>query len=102
MQQNAEIFSQMRATVDGFRSHSVSLSDVVERLPDLLGRAEGLDEEWREAYISCWWTLEQVHGEAIDLGESRRMPAGSRDTVDDAIDGLSRLLDEATRKPEPA
>lgn len=95
MSANTELFEQMKQTVDGFRAHTLPLSDVIERLPQLLSRAEGIDEEWREEYISCWWTLEQVHGEAIDLGEATRMPRGSRDTVDDAIDGLRKLIDSA-------
>lgn len=85
----------MKEVLIGFRSGTMPLSDLIDRLPSLLKEAGDVDPAWREEFVGCWWTLEQIHGEAIDIGESRSMPKGSRDTVDDAIEGLNRLVDRA-------
>lgn len=90
-----EIYLDMRECLTGFSDGSVRLSDVIDRLPELLKRLDGADEEWREQYVEYWWTLENIHGEAIELGESRRMPPDTRKTVDDAVIGLNHLVDSA-------
>jgi hypothetical protein len=52
------------------------------------------DENWRAEFVGYWWTLEQVHEEAIELGESRRLPTDRRDAVDTAVNGMLRLVDQ--------
>jgi hypothetical protein len=88
-------YEQMQEALLGFRSGTMLLSDLIDRLPTLLRGIENPPQAWRDEYVSYWWTLEQIHGQAIDLGESRRMPAESRQTVDDAIAGLERLVQGA-------
>lgn len=92
---STETYQAMQEALLGFRSGTLALPDLVDKLPQLLKDLGDVDPVWREEFVSCWWTLEQIHGEAIDLGESRRMPTGSRDTVDDAIEGLERLVNNA-------
>ncbi len=88
-------YESMKEALVGFRSGTMPLSDLIDRLPALLKENTDVDPEWREEFVGCWWTLEQIHGEAIDLGESRRLPTGARETVDDAIQGLERLVNRA-------
>lgn len=77
-----------------FRSHTIRLADLVERVPTLVKSLEDADEAWRAEFVGYWWTLEQVHEEAIEAGESRRLPSERRDAVDTAINGMIRLVDE--------
>ena len=88
-------YEEMAECLLGFRSGAMRLGDLVERLPELLKGLEDPDPAWRETYVGYWWTLEQVHGQAIDLGESSRMPSDSRRTVDDAVAGLQQLVSQA-------
>ncbi len=88
-------YEQLQECVDGFRSHTVTLSDLIERIPELLKDLDDIDPSWKAECVSYWWTLEQVHGAAIDLGESGRLPKNTRQTVDDAVDGIDRLVQGA-------
>lgn len=88
-------YEKMAECLVGFKAGTMRLGDLVEQLPELLKELEQPDPEWREACVGYWWTLEQVHGQAIELGESSRMPPDSRATVDDAVAGLDRLVQEA-------
>ena len=91
-------YEEMRTCIAGFKGHTVKLGDLVERLPELLKQIENVDEVWKAEYVSCWWTLEQVHGDAIEVGESGRLPGGTRETVDDAIQSLERLVNGVLAK----
>lgn len=88
-------YEQMKQRLVGFRAGTVRLGDLVEDLPALVKEVPDIDPTWRDRYVSYWWTLEQVHGDAIDLGEAQRMPSDTRSTVDDALDGLESLVDQA-------
>lgn len=92
-------YEEMAECLVGFRAGTMRLGDLVERLPELLKTLGDIDPVWRETYVGYWWTLEQVHGEAIELGESSRMPPDARRTVDEAIAGLDRLVQEALTNP---
>ena len=88
-------YEQLQQCLTNFRARSISLSDLIERLPTLIKNIDDPDPIWKEECIGCWWTLEQIHEDAIELGESRRMPPESRKQVDDAIDRLGRLVNGA-------
>ena len=84
----------IQETLEGFQAHSVSLADVIERVPTLV-KDINLDAPWRDEFVGYWWTLEQVHEEAIEAGEGVRLPAERREAVDEAINRMQGLLDTA-------
>lgn len=86
---------QIQQYLEDFHAGKKRLGDLVDDLPDLLKAVPDPDPMWREEFVGYWWTLEQIHSEAIDLGESRRMPTDTRRTVDEAIGALGRLTNEA-------
>jgi hypothetical protein len=89
-------YEQMSECLLGFRAGTMKLGDLVERLPELVKElGDDVDPGWKANFVSQWWTLEQVHGQAIDLGESTRMPPDTRRTVDDAVSSLDQLVREA-------
>ncbi len=95
MSDQRQVYAQMQEALLGFRAHTMRLGDLLERLPELMKQLPEADPTWKAEWVSYWWTLEQVHESAIELGESGRMPGGTRQTVDDAIDGLERLVQGA-------
>ncbi len=95
MANDREQYERIQHALLGFRSGAMNLNDLLEAVPSILKDVESPDPAWKDEFVSYWWTLEQVHEDAIELGESRRMPAGSRVTVDAALEGLDRLVREA-------
>jgi hypothetical protein len=89
---NRELFEQIQETLEGFQAHSVTLSDVIERVPSLV-KEINVDAPWRDEFVGYWWTLEQVHEEAIEIGESRRLPVERRQAVDEAIIRMQTMID---------
>lgn len=94
MNQTSQAYADIKDNLLMFRSHTIRLADLVERVPTLVKSLEDADEAWRAEFVGYWWTLEQVHEEAIEAGESRRLPSERRDAVDTAINGMIRLVDE--------
>jgi hypothetical protein len=89
-------YEEMSECLLGFRAGTMRLGDLVERLPELVKElGDDIDPTWKAAFVSQWWTLEQIHGQAIDLGESTRMPTDTRRTVDDAVASLDELVRQA-------
>ena len=88
------IFEQIHEALEAFQSHSLSLNDLIDRVPALV-KSVGDDAPWKDEFVGYWWTLEQVHEEAIEIGESRRLPVERRHAVDDAVLGMQRLIDGA-------
>lgn len=88
-------YQEIQETLDGFRTHSLKLGDLVDQLPQIIKDLDHPDPEWREEFVSYWWTLEQVHTTAINIGESGRMPADTRRTVDDALEKMEKLIKSA-------
>ena len=89
------LYGQMRECLVGFRAHTMKLGDLLDTIPSLLKQVPATDQGWKDEFVGYWWTLEQVHEAAIELGESGRMPESTRETVDEAVDGLTRLVDGA-------
>lgn len=87
-----ETIDQIDTMLKGFRSGTVRLGDLIDEVPVLVKELDASDAPWKDRFIGYWWTLEQVHSEAIDLGESRRLPPERRDAVDQAIDGMINLV----------
>jgi len=100
MPNEQQVYGLMRECLVGFRAHTMKLGDLLERMPELLKEVDRPDPAWKAEFIGYWWTLEQVHEEAIELGESGRMPSSTRDTVDEAIDGLDRVVERALSSAE--
>lgn len=84
--------AQLDSMLTGFRSGEVKLGDLIDNVPHLVKKLDVTDAPWKDRFIGYWWTLEQVHSEAIDLGESRRLPPERREAVDEAIDGMIDLV----------
>lgn len=78
--------------LSAFRSGSVKLGDLVEQIPEILKQIDDPDPAWKDEFVSYWWTLEQIHETAIEIGESRRMPPQSRQTVDDAVNSMKKMV----------
>lgn len=95
MSEARQQYEAMQECIQGFKAHTMKLGDLVEILPEQMKAVDHPDEAWKAEWMGYWWTLEQVHGDAIDLGESGRLPEGTRETVDDAIEGLERLVNSA-------
>ena len=90
-----QIYKRMQECLLGFRAHTMNLGALVDELPQLVKELREPNAVWKSEFVSYWWTLEQIHGEAIEMGESGRMPADARKTVDESIEGLDRLVNGA-------
>lgn len=86
--------ADLDSLLTGFRSGKVSLSNLIDEVPGVVKRIDLTDPTWHDRFVGYWWTLEQVHAEAIDLGESSRLPSDRRTVVDEAIDGMIDLVAE--------
>lgn len=95
-QNDQEQYEAMRECMAKFHAHTMNLGDLIDELPQIVKKLEDVDPAWKSEFVSYWWTLEQIHGDAIDLGQSGRMPEGTRGTVDDAIVGLDGLINGAS------
>ncbi len=78
-----------------FRSGQIRLSEFIDTVPPMVKQLNINDVDWKDRFVGYWWTLEQVQSEAIDVGESRRLPQERRETVDEAINGMVSLVAEA-------
>jgi len=85
-----QLLEEIQQALTAFRAHSLSLSDLIERIPALVKELEP-EPTWKGEFVGYWWTLENVHEEAIEAGESRRLPPERRAAVDDSVDGMLRL-----------
>jgi hypothetical protein len=93
MSKNSQGFEAIRDTLLAFQSHDIRLADLVEEVPSVLKNLQ-TEQEWKDQFVSYWWTLEQIHEEAIEVGESRRLPPERRHSVDVAINGMIGLVDQ--------
>jgi len=94
MNQTQQAYQDIREALMQFRSHAIRLADLIEQVPELVKTIDDSDELWRAEFIGYWWTLEQVHEEAIEVGESRRLPPERRNAVDEAIEGMITLINQ--------
>lgn len=88
------IFEQIHEALEAFQSRQSTLNDLIDRVPSLV-KSVSDDAPWKDEFVGYWWTLEQVHEEAIEIGESGRLPVERRQAVDDAVLGMQRLIDGA-------
>jgi hypothetical protein len=94
MNQTSQAYADIRDNLRLFQAHTIRLADLIERVPPLVKALGEDDPTWKAEFVGYWWTLEQVHEEAIELGESRRLPSERRDAVDTAIGGMIRLIND--------
>jgi len=64
----------MQLQLDQFEAGTITLSHLIAGLNALLACVRTLGKDWKDAFTSEWWTLEQVHAVALDRKEqcSRR------------------------------
>jgi hypothetical protein len=94
MNQTEQTYQDIREALLQFQAHSIRLSDLIERVPELVKTLGSSDEQWKAEFVGYWWTLEQVHEEAIEVGESRRLPPERRNSVDEAVNGMIDLINQ--------
>jgi hypothetical protein len=94
MNQTQQTYSDIREALMAFQTHTIRLADLIEQVPELVKTIEDTDETWKAEFVGYWWTLEQVHEEAIEVGESRRLPPERRNAVDEAVTGMISLVDQ--------
>lgn len=94
MNQTEQTYQDIRESLMQFQEHSIRLADLIERVPGLIKTLGDSDEQWKAEFVGYWWTLEQVHEEAIEVGESRRLPEARRGSVDTAINGMITLINQ--------
>jgi hypothetical protein len=94
MNQTQQTYQDIRQALMQFQTHAIRLADLIEQVPELVKAIDHADEQWRAEFIGYWWTLEQVHEEAIEVGESRRLPPQRRNAVDEAVTGMLRLVNQ--------
>jgi chromatin segregation and condensation protein Rec8/ScpA/Scc1 (kleisin family) len=89
-----QTYQDIREALQQFQTHSIRLADLIERVPELVKTLGEGDEQWKAEFVGFWWTLEQVHEEAIEVGESRRLPPERRNAVDEAVNGMMQLINQ--------
>jgi hypothetical protein len=94
MNQTEQTYQDIREALLQFQAHSIRLGDLIERVPELVKTLGDADEQWKAEFVGYWWTLEQVHEEAIEVGESRRLPPERRNSVDEAVNGMISLINQ--------
>src|SRR5689334_1593186 len=94
MSQTQQTYQDIREALMQFQAHTIRLADLIEQVPNLVKTIEDTDETWKAEFVGYWWTLEQVHEEAIEAGESRRLPPERRNSVDEAIAGMLHLVNQ--------
>lgn len=94
MNQTQQTYSDIREALSAFQAHTIRLADLIEQVPELVKTIEDTDETWKAEFVGYWWTLEQVHEEAIEVGESRRLPPERRNAVDEAVAGMLGLVNQ--------
>lgn len=90
-----DTLTRIHQALVGFRSGAMNLASLIEEVPSLVKQLDPPSPEWKNEFVSYWWTLENVHEEAIEAGEARRLPPERRDAVDDAVAGMLRLSESA-------
>jgi len=83
---------QMAESIQLFENKKLSLSDVVNRLVDLLDAIESIDIDWKKQFKSEWWQLEQVNATILDKGLIL-LPKEYKDIVEDSISKLKKMID---------
>jgi hypothetical protein len=81
--------------LDAYRRRELSLRRLVEDLDALWNELRDSSDSWMSRFREHWWTLEQVNAVALDRGWVDDLPADHRVLVDEAVDGLDFLTDEA-------
>ncbi len=85
----------IRARLVGWRSGELALGRLIADLDALWVELGGLSEGWRSAFRIQWGTLEQVYAAALDRESVDALPADLEVLVEEAVDQLGFLVDEA-------
>lgn len=84
----------------GYRDQGPKLDAVIADLDALWSEFRLQSDEWLNVYRGHWWSLEQVYAVVLDR-ELDRIPEDHRVLVDEAIDQLGFLVDDAVRRLTP-
>jgi hypothetical protein len=81
----------MQLQLDQFEAGTINLSHLITGLNALLASVQTLGKDWKEAFKSDWWTLEQVHAVALDR---KKTALSSEDhlLIKEAISHLRTLI----------
>jgi hypothetical protein len=85
----------MRDKLAEFQSGKLSIGNLVDSLSALLDNVEEASPQWREAFKTHWWTIEQVYAVGIDRGNLNALPSESRSLLTEAVEHLWQLVEQA-------
>ncbi len=85
-------YTLMRNFIHEFEQGNLKIAKLIDNLSGLLDCLEQAEEEWRNAFKSEWWTLEQVYAVACYRGE-KILTYESEALVYEAIDNMKSLLE---------
>jgi hypothetical protein len=89
--------SLMEVSLSEFEQGRVSLAALVKDLNALLATLGSASEQWKSAFKSEWWTLEQAHAIALDRGQSG-LSDDSQRWVKEALANIRALIAELKSK----
>lgn len=81
--------------LEAYRRRELSLPRLVDDLDARWNELRESSDPWRNRFREHWWTLEQVNAVALDRGWFDDLPDECQVLVDEAVDALDLLTDEA-------
>ena len=85
-------YELMLDRLEAFTRSVISLRKLIEDLRSLVEVLELSSPAWKEAFVSEWWTLEQVYAVALDRDQLDHLPVESSKLIDRAVASLSEMV----------
>jgi hypothetical protein len=86
-----EQYQLMEAYLVKFESGKSGLHELIENLYGVINGLQATEQEWKDAFQSEWWNLEQVYAVAVDR-EQKVLDTESQNLVYETIKNMKSLL----------
>jgi hypothetical protein len=93
MDYDARQFNLMIETLNAYEKKAINLGHLVSSLDGLQNALEGVNSQWKNAFLKQWGVLEDVYAAILDKN-LKEPPDEYKHLIEEAIQKIRRLIAE--------